>query len=224
LGGGIVNAGGGRRSTPFSWSAAREQLLDFAEAFPGAVADDSGLAFACPGGGGRLELPLLLPAVAPGTSPAGYESELSDQLGRQVLILLRAGAASLGYWDEDELVRHKVFKRYVVRGRGRAQPTHLETKGKSRYGSRLRLQNWRRLLTDVAQRLADWWAELGAPEQILYSVPVRILPELFAVGLPFGRGDSNLRRIPRHVHEPDHRELLRVRGLLARGRVEFPGA
>ena len=42
-------------------------------------------------------------------------------------------------WRGEELVRHKVFKRYVVRGRGRAQPTHLKSKGKSRYGSRLRL-------------------------------------------------------------------------------------
>ena len=44
-------------------------------------------------------------------------------------------------WRDDELVAHKVVKKYVVRGRGRAQPLHLKTRGKSRYGSRLRLAN-----------------------------------------------------------------------------------
>ena len=42
--------------------------------------------------------------------------------------------------DDGEIVHTKSIKKYVVRGRGRAQPTHLATKGKSRYGSRLRLQ------------------------------------------------------------------------------------
>ena len=211
----------GYRPTRFHWSAAREQLLDFGAAFPAAVGDESGYRFVDPGGRGRLELPLLLPKVCQGGRIADYEAELPDQLGRQVLILMRAGAASVGYWDEDELVRHKAFKRYVVRGKGRAQPTHLATKGKSRYGSRLRLQNWQRLLTEVAERLSDWWDELGAPEQVLYAAPVRIMPELFAAGLPFERDDPSLRRIPIHVHEPDHRELLRVHQALTRGCLEL---
>lgn len=199
----------------------REQLLDFAEVFPEAAGDDSGRRFVDPSGRGRLEMPLVLPPVGLAARVDRYEAALADQLGRQVVFLMRAGAASMGYWDEDELVRHKVFKRYVVRGRGRAQPTHLASKGKSRYGSRLRLQNWQRLLTEVAERLRDWWDELGAPEQVYYSAPVRILPDLFAAGLPFERKEESLRRIPMHVHQPDHQELLRVRQALCRGALEL---
>ena len=58
-----------------------------------------------------------------------------------VLLLLQAGAMAIGQWDVDELMYHKAIRRYVVRGHGRAQPLHARTKGKSRYGARLRLQN-----------------------------------------------------------------------------------
>ena len=224
MGDGIVTSGSGHRRTRFHWADAREQLLDFAAAFPEAAGDDSGRRFVDPAGRGRLEMPLVLPPVGEGVRPEGYEGVMGDLLGRQVVLLMRAGAASLGYWDEDELVRHKVFKRYVVRGSGRAQPTHLASKGKSRYGSRLRLQNWQRLLAEVAERLRDWWGELGDPEQVCYSAPVRILPDLFAAGLPFDRKDERLRRIPMHVHQPDHAELLRVRDALGRGVLELAEA
>lgn len=218
----MTAAGGPRRTLGFPWRDAASQLADFDASFPGAVAD--GRAFAAPGGAARLWPPLVLPAPRPGQTPVAYAAALPERLGRQCVLLLRAGAAALGYWDEDELVRHKVFKRYVVRGHGHAQQSWLKTRGKSRYGSRLRLQNRARLLAEVNGRLRLWWDELGAPEQVFWAMPPRSLPELFAAGPgpPLLRDDARLRRIPLHVHEPGFRELRRVRALLGRGRVELP--
>jgi len=215
------------RRVRFAWQETREQLLAFAERFPGAAADARGRVFAAPSAGAgtgdaaRLVVPFLLPPPRAGERAAAYAARLPDRIGRHCVLLLQAGAMAIGYWDEDELVRHKAQKRYVVRGHGKAQPLHLATKGKSRYGSRLRLQNWQRLLADVTTRLCAWWDELGAPEQTFAALPVRAWAPLFATAPPppFARRDA--RHVPRHVHVPDHRELLAVRRWLARGRLEL---
>src|SRR5262245_3084451 len=225
--------GGGDDARParrvrFAWQETRDQLFAFAERFPAAAADARGRVFAAPSaasGSGdtaaRLVVPFLLPPPLPGELAAAYGARLPDRIGRHCVLLLQAGAMAIGYWDEGELVRHKAQKRYVVRGHGRAQPLHLATKGKSRYGSRLRLQNWRRLLADVTTRLTAWWDELGAPEQPFAAVPLRAWAPLCATHPPppFARGDA--RHVPRHVHVPDHRELLAVRRWLAHGRLEL---
>jgi hypothetical protein len=217
-----VNAGeAAPRRVAFPWQETGEQLAAFAERYPGVRADRGVFA----GDGARLVPPFVLPPPWPGEEIAAYRARLPQGPGLHCLVLLQAGAAALGYWDDDELLAHKAQKRYVVRGHGKAQPAHLKTRGKSRYGARLRLQNWRRLLRDVNARLRLWWDELGEPAQVLWSVPVRSVPELFAADPPppLPRDDRRLRRIPLHVHVPDFRELLRVRARLGRGRLELPG-
>lgn len=147
------------------------------------------------------------------------EDPQHEELGRQAVVLLRAGAAALGAWDDESLAAHKVFKRYVVRGKGRAQPSHLAAKGKSRYGSRLRLQNAKRLLEESRDRLAEWNA-VAEFTTVYIGCPVRLWSDFEQQpgGLPFA--PDRLVRIPFHVHEPSHKELLRVRRSLSRGRWE----
>jgi hypothetical protein len=211
----------------YAWPDTAEQCEAFAARFPAARGAAGGRAFVTIAADGstlaRCTVPLLLPPVAAGESPMDYAARLPERIGRQCVLLLQAGAAALGYWDEDDLLHHKAIKKYVVRGTGKAQPTHLKTKGKSRYGSRLRLQNWRRLLVAVNTRLGEWWQLCGAPEQVFTAVNVRVLPELFATDPPppFARDDATLRRVPRHVHVPDFAELCAVRAFLAGGRVEL---
>jgi hypothetical protein len=122
------------------------------------------------------------------------------------------------------LLHHKASRRYVVRGHGKAQPLHRKTRGKSRYGARLRLQNWKRLLAETNARLRDYWRDFGAPERVFLAVPVRTLPELLAAepAPPFARDDPRLQRVPMHVHRPDFAELQRVRRWLGSGRLEVP--
>ncbi|MBK8099658.1 MAG: hypothetical protein IPK26_21340 [Planctomycetes bacterium] len=210
------------RRIRFGWPDTQEQLAAFGQAFPDAVADPMGRAFVA--GAARLWLPFLLPTALPGERVAAYTGRVPERIGRHGVLILQAGAAALGYWDEDELLRHRAIKKYVVRGQGKAQPTHKKTRGKSRYGSRLRLQNWQRLMVQTNEKLAGWWDELGAPEQVFFAIPVRSRAELWAVTPPppFPRDGAGVRRIPLHVHVPDHQELLRVRRWLGQGRLEVP--
>lgn len=209
-------------SETFAWHETRARLAALT-ATHALMADGRG-AFA--GEGLRFVPPAVLSPVADSDTPASWLARLPEDPGTWLVVLLRAGSASLGLFERDTCVAHKVFRRYVVRGHGKAQPAHAKTKGKSRYGSRLRLQNAKRLLEEVNERLTDWVATAPALAAVHWSCPVRQWPELFAATPPppFPRDDPRLRRIAMHVHEPDHDELLRVARSLSRGRVEHdPG-
>ena len=212
------------RIVRFALADLHEQLDAFATRWPASRADRRGWVFSTPDGCARLRVPLAALRVVPGEALVEYLARFELAAERQVVFLLQAGAMAFGYWDGDVLQDHRALRRYVVRGKGRAQPKHLRTRGKSRYGARLRLQNWQRLLAESAARLGDSWARFGAPERIFYAAPVRVLGDLFAVEPPppFGRDDPAVQRVPMHVHRPDFAELQRVRGWLRHGRLELP--
>lgn len=199
-----------------------EQIEAFLQRWPQATADRRAQVFRGEPGA-LLRVPLLAPRVLPGERLGAYVHRLPGARERSVLLLLRAGAMAVGYWDGDELLHHKAVRRYVVRGHGKAQSLHAKTKGRSRYGARLRLQNWQRLLAETNERLGDYWHEYGAPERTFVAAPVRVLADLAAAEpAPPWRDPACLQRVPMHVHRPDHAELLRVRSWLARGRLELP--
>ncbi|MBL8725168.1 MAG: hypothetical protein JNK49_14055 [Planctomycetes bacterium] len=208
----------------FALAELPEQLAAFAARWPQARADRRGLVFRDPARMAALRVPLLAPRVEPFEPLAAYAERAEAPLGSFVLLLLRAGALAVGYWDGAELLDHRAERRYVVRGHGKAQPLHQKTRGKSRYGARLRLQNWRRLLTTASERLHRQWQQFGAPERIFCGAPVRVRAELFAAEPPppFRGDDPALVVLPMHSHRPDHRELLRVHHWLGHGRLELP--
>jgi hypothetical protein len=227
--GGDGGDGGGRgerrpsRAVRFPFVDLVEQAEAFAARWPEARADRRGLVFAG-AAGARLRPPLLAPRARPGELLSAFASRLADSAPRHVVLLLQAGAMALGWWDGDELLEHKAQRRYVVRGHGKAQPLHAKTRGKSRYGARLRLQNWRRLLRETNERLHAGIARHGEPERVFFAAPVRAWSELFATEPPppFARDDARLQRVPMHVHRPDFAELKRVHGWLRHGRLELP--
>lgn len=212
------------RAIRFGLPDLREQLEAFRERWPDAATDKRASAWLSPDGMARLAPPILAPRVHPGESIPDYMSRCDVSIGLHVVLLVRAAGVALGYWEGRELLHHKAIRKYVIRGRGKAQQTFLKTQGKSRYGSRLRLQNWRRLLAETNERLLQWWDEPGRPERVFVSVPVRVMADLCAAEPPppFQKGDPMLVRIPMHVHRPDHAELLRVHGELAVGRLDLP--
>lgn len=214
------------RSIRFALPDLVEQAMAFASRWPGARADRRGIVFAGDESGqcASLRVPLLAPRVVPGERLADYALRLPGAPEPHVLLLLQAGAMAVGYWHGDELLHHKAQRRYVVRGHGKAQPLHRKTRGKSRYGARLRLQNWKRLLVETNERLRDYWLEYGPAARVFFAVPVRVWPDLLATAPPppFAAGDAMLQRVPMHVHRPDFAELQRVHAWLARGRVELP--
>ena len=225
----MPTADGPARAVRFPLVDLVEQVEAFAVRWPGACADRAGVVFreaasGAAGAGPTLRLPLLAPRAAPLEPIARYAGRLPGAPERHVLLLLRAGAMAVGYWDGAELLHHKASRRYVVRGHGKAQPLHAKTRGRSRYGARLRLQNWKRLLGETTARLHAYWDELGAPDRVFVAAPVRVWADLLAAAPPppFARGDARLQRVPMHVHRPDFAELLRVHGWLAHGRLELP--
>ena len=127
----------------FSWQQTRAVLKELLAEHPELELDDNSRSFTA--GDVRFTPPLVQRIREPHIDPTSYLDHLPDSLGTHLVLLLQAGAAALGVFQQGELTHHKVIKKYVVRGRGRAQPTHLKTRGKSRYGSLLRLQNHRRL-------------------------------------------------------------------------------
>ena len=169
--------------------------------------------------------PQCFPLTSETQVPQEFLEQLSEDLGEHLIVLIQAGAAALGWWRDEEAVHSKVIKAYVVRGRGRSQTLHVKTKGKSRYGSRLRLQNAQKQLVDISEKIHEWWSEGGAPDRIFYSCPQRSWPELFAARPPppFDQRDERLVKIPMHVHVPNLEELQRVRRKLLRGRVVVRG-
>lgn len=212
-----------RRTVRFPLADLTLQIEAFAVRWPAAQADRTGESFVSEEA--SLHVPLLAPRPSPGEAISDYRARLPGPPETAVVLLLQAGAMAFGCWHGDELLRHKAVRKYVVRGHGRAQPLHRKTTGKSRYGSRLRLQNWQRLLVETNERLRECWRELGTPERVFVAIPVRVWSDLAATDPPppFERGDANVQRVPVHVHRPDFTELQRVHGSLAHGRLELPG-
>jgi hypothetical protein len=206
----------------FRWQATADEVRDLLARGPVEIDTTGGLCLAHPDGARTtLRLPPVL-RVSAGTAPADIVHRLPAELGVEVVLLVRAGRAALGLWIDDELAAHKVFRRYTVRGQGHAQTTHLKTKGKSRYGSRLRLQQAARLLDEVNERLKDWDRDHGPLDVIHRACPVRLWPELCGhdPSPPFDARDPRIAPIRIHTHEPDFEELLRVRRHLTSGVVE----
>jgi hypothetical protein len=170
--------------------------------------------------GVRVRLPLVLPDLPSEADPDTILAALDAPLGRQLLVLIQAGATALGLWEDGELVAHKVLKTYVIRGHGKAQPKHLGTRGKSRYGSRLRLQNYRRQVEGTAAKVAAWHREFGPFDRAFLSCPTRAQTD-FLPGLePSLSGAGEPIRIPFDVRRPSYAELLRIRSRLEHGWIE----
>lgn len=208
--------------TPFSWSETpsrlatlwREHRLVYESATRSFVARTSD-------GTLKFKPPPCLSIESIDVDPTRYLERLPERLGRVAIVLVHAGASSLGVFQDDgDWLAHKVITKYVVRGNGKAQPLHRKTKGKSRYGSRLRLSNFEAQLADTNEKLHEWWTEFGAFARVFRHVPQRIAPELDAMppGPPWSAGFEP-EPIPFHVHVPDFAELRRVRWKLTHGEI-----
>lgn len=141
-----------------------------------------------------------------------YLQGMPTELPSQCVILCQAGATALGYFHAGEALATKSFKRYVVRGKGKAQPAHLRSKGKSRYGSRLRLQNAKGQLAETNERLQRMWDKFGPPQDVFVSAPKRLWADLLRADPlpPDFEASSRLHRIRRDVRVPTTEETQRI--------------
>ncbi|MEO1366037.1 MAG: hypothetical protein AAFX50_02585 [Acidobacteriota bacterium] len=202
----------------FHWKDCRETLLGLDAESP-LVPDPKGRFFE--GGGLRIRPPLVFPLDPGCPTLAAYLDGLPDAPGRHCVVLMQAGAVSLGRFEGGEALITKSLRRYVVRGKGRAQPLYLKTKGKSRYGSRLRLANARKLLVETNEKLLEWEGHFGPADRIYYSCPVRLWPSLFETTPPppFEK-TGPLVRIPLDLPRPTVDVLTRTYRSFEYGRIE----
>lgn len=167
-----------------------------------------------------LRLPLPMPDLK------DFEQDLSRYLDHipeeppdYVLALIQLGASALGYFEEGEVVQHKAIKKYMKRHkRGKAQISYLNTRGKSKAGSRIRLANTVRFFEEINERLTEW-DEDYLPDRIIYSCTPQLWGLLFQskVPPPFKKKDPRLVKVPKDVGIPTFEELLDVNEFILKG-------
>jgi hypothetical protein len=172
-----------------------------------------------------LRLPPAWPPARAGQPLADYLAALPDTPPPFLLVLIQAGHSAIGFSAGGELLQHKVIKKYMVRGNGRAQVGYLETRGKSKAGSRVRLANTVSFFEDINGKLAEWEVADSAA-RIFYSCSEKLRPLWFGskVAPPFDRDDPRLQKVPHDVQRPGLEELVKVNRSLQRGRWEGPAA
>jgi hypothetical protein len=188
--------------------------------------------------GGRaftFRLPLVCPPIAERQYDSA-ESVLYPQLRAErlesylpklppipppyLIVLIQAGHAALGYYERDQLLKHKVIRKYMVRKKqGKAQITYLQSKGKSRAGSRIRLANTVTFFNEINTHLGSW--HHASAQRVLFSCSARLwgLLHRAKVPPPFAKNDPRLAKIPRSVRTPNFKELQAVNYFVRHGQL-----
>ncbi len=140
-----------------------------------------------------------------------------------VLILIRSGQASVGLFENGELLDHKVFRAYMVRKKqGKSQIKHLKTKGKSRAGSRVRLAETLEFFDQINTRLNSYFNDYRI-DHIGLSCATTLIPYFYGgkEETPFDKNDSRIFKIPMHTKSPTFEALLKVNEFLNKSEFEL---
>ncbi|MFK7925653.1 MAG: hypothetical protein AB8H47_27130 [Bacteroidia bacterium] len=167
----------------------------------------------------EFRLPLPFPAIQTEESLDDYLDRVPEWIPPYMIVLIQAGAAAIGHFEDGEVVHHKAIKKYMKRHkRGKSQISYLNTRGKSKAGSRVRLANTVRFFEEINERTTPWIKELE-PERILYSCSAQLWGMLFQAKTPpaFDKKDKRLIKVPLDVNIPDFEEMLRVNEIVIEG-------
>lgn len=158
----------------------------------------------------RYRLPLVWPQAVRGESIEEYTGRIPEENPSFLIIMVQLGAAAIGFVDEGEFLAHKAIKKYMKRQkRGKAQIQYLNTRGKSKAGSRVRLANTERFFEEINERLTDWGEMYDEPDYIFISCTPNVWGLMYAAdpAPPFDRKDHRIRKIPYDVPIPDFEQL-----------------
>ena len=153
------------------------------------------------------ETPLILKA-----EELPYPQNLLDRTETSspyLVVIVQAGRAALGVAEGDQLLVHRNIQKYMVRkSQGKSQLSYLAQKGKSRLGSRIRLQKSREFFAELSTLLNDWQKRFE-PKLIFLSCGPNLKGAWYqsANPPPFQKKDSRLRRIPFHLNNPSFEQL-----------------
>lgn len=140
-----------------------------------------------------------------------------------VILLIQSGSSSLGYYEDEKNLNHKVFTAYMVRQKqGKSQIKYLKTKGKSRAGSRVRLGETAEFFESINERLQNYFSNYKI-DRIAIGCSKILIPYLYnaKVKCPFDKKDSRLFKIPKHVELPNNEVMNGIHKFLLRGELIF---
>ncbi len=143
-----------------------------------------------------------------------------------VLVLIRSGIATVGYFENFTNADHKVFRAYMVRKKqGKSQIKYLKTKGKSRAGSRVRLAESITFFEEINQRLHSYFENFRV-DAIGISYSETLMPYLFdsKISPPFSKKDPRIFKIPKHIQNPTYETLLATNEFLLSPEVKYDDA
>ncbi|RKQ49257.1 hypothetical protein BXY85_0246 [Roseivirga pacifica] len=155
---------------------------------------------------GEAKLRLPVSVTVSESAEINWDAEVT-----YLMLIVQTGMATLGVFQNEKCLSHKVFSAYMVRKKqGKSQIKYLKTKGKSRAGSRVRLASGQEFFGDVNERLQTYFNEYEF-DRILYSISKILVPHVFDAkyNTPFGKQDTRLLKISRHVEKPTHEEMIR---------------
>ncbi|MCH6200783.1 hypothetical protein MMU07_14455 [Aquiflexum sp. LQ15W] len=118
-----------------------------------------------------------------------------------VIVSIKSGMAVTAFYENGQLTDHKVFRAYMVRKKqGKSQIKHLKTKGKSRAGSRVRLQETLEFFENINERLQSFFEE-NRVDLIALGCSPTLVPYFFnsKKATPFEKSDPRIFKIPIHV-------------------------
>ena len=129
-----------------------------------------------------------------------------------LIIMITTGQASIGIFKNKENFEHKVIRKYMVRKKqGKSQLKYLKTKGKSRAGSRVRLNNSLVFFEEINEYINKWNEDYEIC-RILYFVPKSLINLWFNSNKTpfFNKDDSNLIKIPYNLDTPTFELMKKV--------------
>lgn len=159
----------------------------------------------------KLIIPITFPNVEEQSFKEYINQEVLEPVSDTILVLIQAGEACLGKVSGEELITHKLIRKYMVRkSQGKAQIKHLNTKGKSRAGSRIRLAQTLSFFEEINEQLNEWFSD-QKPQRVAYHVPANMLSLWYTskVPPPFEKGDLFLRKTYWDVQKPRREEIIR---------------
>lgn len=159
--------------------------------------------------------------------PITMSYEMGDLVSEKpvvyVMVLVQSGSASIGVFEDEQCLEHKVFGSYMVRKKqGKSQIKHLKTKGKSRAGSRVRLASTIEFFENINTRLQGHFDGYEF-DRIALSCSKILIPYLFnsKVPTPFDKRDERIYKIPKHLHQPNYEVMLGMQRYLNKGELVF---
>ncbi|MFD2036144.1 hypothetical protein ACFSKL_15180 [Belliella marina] len=151
------------------------------------------------------------------------ETPIHAEFRNYVLVMIRSGIASVGIFENFECHQHKVFRAYMTRKKqGKSQIKHLKTKGKSRAGSRVRLQETLEFFEEINQRLQEHFEEFRI-DKIGISCSDTLIPYFYGgkIKTPFDKQDPRIFKIPKHIQNPTFEELTATNKFLLQSEIRI---